>query len=150
MFFGFIRCVLLFFVLIYFSPAAWSQAVVSVRPKEQITLTLIPPSRVTEQIDLDIRAGFVNHSATPISLKINFYLDLAKTDHLLYQDELSVPARSAGLSKFHWPALKHSGLHKIIVVCRAGHKELRSEKVIEILSSGIRSTKKIDGAFAGF
>lgn len=118
--------------------------------KPDISLTLIPPSPVTNQITLDIRAAVWNKSAKTKNLSVAVYLDDETRQRLLYSQKLIVAAKKADGIKFKWLTKNHVGKHKIILVTRFGKQVLRAEKPIEILESAIRSTKTVDGAWLGF
>jgi hypothetical protein len=117
---------------------------------KEIGLTLIPPSPVTDQITLDIRAGIYNHHKTAENVNVCFYLDAVKDGQALFSKKVFVEAASTSLVKFGWPTKNRAGSHKIILVCKTAGKVFRKEKPINILTSNIRSTRKIDGAWINF
>ncbi|MEO6148889.1 MAG: DUF4434 domain-containing protein, partial [Mucilaginibacter sp.] len=116
----------------------------------ELSLTLIPPSPVTDQITLDVRAGIWNHTGTVKTVIVSFYLDKEEKGSLLHRQNIVLAARSNGLVKFPWSTKGQSGNHKIILVTRAGKNVLRKERPMQVLASTIRSTRKIDGAWFGF
>ena len=118
--------------------------------KQLVSLTLIPPSPITDQINLDIRAGIWNHGNIPKTFSVYFYLDQEKDGNTLYQKKITVGSNSSSGVKFLWPTKTKAGEHKIILVCRAGNNIFRKVNTIEIIASNIRSTKKIDGAWINF
>jgi hypothetical protein len=120
------------------------------KEKQELSLTLIPPSPVTDQVDLDIRAGIHNNTKLPKTYQVSFYLDEEKKENSLYDRKINLEQNSAAAVKFRWPTKNKSGDHKIILVCRSGKNTVRKESRIRILASDIRSTRKIDGAFMGF
>ncbi len=119
-------------------------------PKPEISLTLIPPSPVTDQITLDVRAGIWNHTGSKKSISVSFYLDKEDPKNLLHTEELSIAANDNAGVKFPWSTKNHAGNHKIILVTKEGKKILRKEKAIHIIASTVRSTRRIDGAWFGF
>ena len=123
---------------------------VEIKAKPEVSLTLIPPSPVTDQIILDIRAGVRNEGHSPKSFQTSFYLDEEKKENLLNQTKLVVNPKSAQAVKFRWSTKNKAGKHKIILVCKNGKNIFRSEKEIAIIASNIRSTKQIDGAWINF
>lgn len=123
---------------------------VEIKTKPEVSLTLIPPSPVTDQIILDIRAGVRNEGHSPKSFQTSFYLDEEKKENLLNQTKLVVNPKSAQAVKFRWSTKNKAGKHKIILVCKNGKNIFRSEKEIAIIASNIRSTKQIDGAWINF
>ena len=120
------------------------------KAKPEVSLTLIPPPPVTDQITLDIRAGIRNNGNLPKTFHVYFYLDKEKKENTLYQGKVTVDLKSSTGVKFHWPTKNKAGEHKIILVCQAGKMIIRTERAMRIIASDIRSTKKIDGAFMGF
>jgi len=118
--------------------------------KPEISLTLIPPSPVTDQITLDVRAGIWNNTSAEMSIQVSFYLDTEKKSNLLHRQTLTIAANSNDGIKFPWSTKGKAGNHKIILVTKSGRKVVRTERPMQILASTIRSTKKIDGAWFGF
>lgn len=118
--------------------------------KPELSLTLIPPSPVTDKITLDIRAGVWNNSETEKKVTVSFYLDKEKAANVLHQQEISIPANSSSCVKFRWPTKDKAGFHKIILVTKTGKQTFRTERPMEIRASAIRSTKQIDGAWINF
>src|ERR1700730_3979684 len=116
----------------------------------ELSLTLIPPSPVTDQIELDIRAGISDNGYFPKTVTVFFYLDEEKKENILFQQQITVDLKSPKGIKFRWSTKNKAGNHKIILVCQDGKKSLRSERALQIIPSDIRSTRKIDGAFMGF
>ncbi|MFL5788540.1 MAG: DUF4434 domain-containing protein [Flavisolibacter sp.] len=115
-----------------------------------VKLVLIPPSPVTNQITMDIRAGIYNNSSRSVKIDVAFYLDKEKEEERLFHNEISINNDKPGGVKFRWSTVNKQGMHTIIVVCRSGQKVFRTSRLLEIIPSFIRSTKKIDGAFMGF
>ena len=118
--------------------------------RPELSLTLIPPSPVTDKIDLDIRAGLWNNTNTDKTVTVFFYLDKEKTSNLLHQQKITISPGTASSVKFKWPTAGKAGDHKIILVTKSGEQTLRMERPIEIIASAIRSTKQIDGAWINF
>ena len=120
------------------------------KSKPDISLTLIPPSPVTDQITLDVRAGIWNHTDVEKSVLVSFYLDKVKKANRLHQQRIVIAPGTASSVKFPWSTKDKAGNHKIILVTKSGKQILRKERPMQILASAIRSTKKIDGAWMGF
>ncbi|MEO7315288.1 MAG: DUF4434 domain-containing protein [Ginsengibacter sp.] len=127
-------------------------ALAHVKPKtnSNISLTLIPPSPVTDQIVLDVRAGIWNNTGKVKSINVAFYLDSENKANLLHHETITVPANANAGIKFPWPTKGKAGNHKIILVTKSGKEIFRKERPMQILASNIRSTRKIDGAWFGF
>lgn len=119
-------------------------------PKPDISLTLIPPSPITDQVILDIRAGIWNNTTTEKKITVSFYLDKEDSKNLLHTQIVNIAANDNAGVKFPWSTKNHAGNHKIILVTKEGKKILRKEKPMQILASVNRSTRTIDGAWFGF
>lgn len=120
------------------------------KSKHELSLTLIPPSPVTDQITLDVRAGIWNNTDEKKIVSVFFYLDKEKPGNILYQQKITIAPGTAGLVKFPWSTKGKAGDHKIILVTKSNKQTLRRERQMQILASTIRSTKKVDGAWMGF
>ncbi len=120
------------------------------KPKPEISLTLVPPSPVTDQIVLDIRGAVRNAGATPRRFEVAVYLDDETAGKRLHRETLEVaPAAAAGF-KLRWPTLGQAGEHRILLVASAGAETRRAVKPLTILMSDIRSTRRVDGAWCSF
>jgi hypothetical protein len=117
--------------------------------KPEISLTLIPPSPVTDQIILDIRGAVRNTQDTEMVFDAALYLDEEKAENRLYGEIIKVPAKSAGGIKFRWSTKDQAGEHRIILVASSACGVVRISQTLNILASIDRSTGRIDGAWAG-
>jgi hypothetical protein len=116
----------------------------------QVGLTLIPPTAITDKVNLDIRAGIKNKSGIPQELKITIFWDGEQTGNILHQAQLDLPVGVADYVKFSMPTRNRIGKHKVILRVEGIDFSERKEKEIEVLSSSSRSTKKIGGAWISF
>jgi len=107
-----------------------------------VSLTLVPPSPVTEQVTLDVRAGIRNHSARPRVFDVSLFLDSNRRP--LDRASLEVPPASAQGVSFRWPARGHAGRHKLTIKVKGLGYATRD---IEIVASSRRSTGVIGGAW---
>ena len=114
-----------------------------------IHLTLIPPGKITDKVDLDIRAGILNEGDLEKTFDVSIYLDKAKKSHLLCTESMTLAAGKSGVVKFVMPAAGHVGKHQVILKVKEGCKTWKKEKEIEIIASDIRSIQQISGAWAG-
>jgi len=114
-----------------------------------ISLTLIPPDRITDKVNLDIRAGICNTENSEKLVEVQLYINDETTQNLLYKTAITLAPNSSQCVKFNMPSAGHIGLNKILLVSKEGTKKQKREKNIEILSSETRSTKTIDGAWIG-
>lgn len=124
-------------------------SVLSAKTKNDVLLTLIPPGQVTDKINLDIRAGIVNSSDTKKTYNVSLYWDRINHKSLLSQDRFTLDTGRSNVLKVTIPTKGKEGRHKVILKVSDGQKDYREEKSIEIISSSIRSTQKISGAWAG-
>ncbi len=113
------------------------------------SLTLVPPSPVTDCITLDIRAAVRNGTASPVGAAVTFHVDTVSDANLILKQCVTVPANSSAGVSARWPTSGHEGFHEIIMTAAVGGQENVVSRQIEILGSGIRSTERIDGAWAG-
>jgi hypothetical protein len=119
-------------------------------PKPEISLTLIPPSPVTDQITLDIRGAVRNNSDKAKTFDVSVYLDEEKEEKRLHQEKLDVAAKAAAGIKFGWPTKGQVGKHEIIMVAQSDKKTFRMSRPMQVLASTIRSTKRVDGGWCSF
>lgn len=112
-----------------------------------ISLTLIPPSPVTDQVALDVRAAVWNHGKEARTFAVAFYLDEEKPGAVLHRATVEVAPGAAEGVAFRWPTAGHSGKHRITVVARSGAEARRFERPVEILASKARSTRRLGGAW---
>ncbi|HOX55442.1 MAG TPA: DUF4434 domain-containing protein [Verrucomicrobiota bacterium] len=113
----------------------------------RISLTLIPPSPISDRISLDIRGAVRNTAASSREYHVRVYLDREKPDHLLHEQQLMVAPGSARGLRFNWPARGHAGRHRVILVAESDDRTLRAEQSIEILRAADRSTRRLGGAW---
>ena len=119
------------------------------KPKPEISLTLIPPSPVTDRITLDIRGAVRNNGSVASQFSVSVYLDSAWRWNRLHREILDVAPGSSACIKFRWPTKGRAGDHKFILVAEGGGRKLKIERPIKIIASDIRSTGVIGGAWAG-
>lgn len=114
-----------------------------------ISLTLIPPSIITNKVNLDVRAGIYNSESTEKQLEVIFYLNKEDAHSLLFQKKVTVKPNTSQCVKFIMQTADKVGNNKIILVVKESNKRQSVEKQIKIIDSKIRSTQQIDGAWTG-
>ena len=114
---------------------------------EQVGLTLIPPTAVTDKINLDIRAGIRNLGTVARTYRVTFYLNAEKPGNMLFTTNASIAPGRAECVKFLMPTANRVGKNKIILTVKSGDLFNRETKDIEILAANTRSTKAIGGAW---
>jgi hypothetical protein len=112
-----------------------------------ISLTLLPPSPITDQITLDVRGAVRNKGASARTYQVRLYFDKERHESLLHEEPLAVGPRSALGFRFNWSTRGRAGKHRLILVARSGWKTLRAVQPIEILPSASRSTRRLGGAW---
>jgi len=117
--------------------------------KPYFDLTLVPPSFITNQVLLDIRAGIKNNSTSTKQIELEFFIDDEKNKNLIHKERVSVLPDSAQTVKFLLPTHNLSGHRKIILLAKEGGKKMRIERNIEIVSSQERTPDRINGAWTG-
>lgn len=117
---------------------------------QKVSLTLIPPTTITNQVDLDIRAGIVNHEDTPQKMEVFLYLNKKTKPALLHHSQILLPARQSRLVKKIIPTNDKVGKNKVILVVKTEKEQWETVKEIEVVESPVRSTQTLDGTWAGF
>jgi hypothetical protein len=114
-----------------------------------ISLTLIPPTTITNKVKLDIRAGIRNTEKSDKKLNVLFYLNEETSQNLLFETTIELAPNSTECVKFMMPTADKAGVNNILLVVKEGGKKQKLQKKIEIINSDIRSTRTIDGAWLG-
>jgi hypothetical protein len=115
-------------------------------PKRTVSLTLIPPSPVSDRISLDVRGAVWNHGDAARTFEVSFYLDEERPERLLRREKLEVPPGEARGAAFRWPTAGKQGKHRIVLVAASGNS-WRAAQPIEVLATGMRSTQRLGGAW---
>lgn len=122
---------------------------ISVSGAEYVQLTLIPPTTITNKVDLDIRAGVKNNSLKAEQTNISIYLNKVDDKFLLKRVDHTIPANQSFELKHTIKTYNKVGKYKIILVVKNSKGKFERTNEIEIIDSPIRSTRLIDGAWAG-
>ena len=124
-------------------------SLVSLQAENKVSLTLIPPGKITNKIDLDIRGGIVNESASQQTYQVALYWNKENKDALLYETVVTIPAGKAETVKVVIPTKDRVGKNKVIFKVANEGKAYRKTKDIEVIESDIRSIQQISGAWTG-
>lgn len=116
----------------------------------KITLTLIPPTTITDKVNLDIRAGIQSSENSAQAIEVAFYLNGDESENRIYQTQVTVAANSSTTVKFVMPTANHVGKNKIVAVVKGNGFEQKATKEITIIPSNVRSTKTVGGAWISF
>lgn len=128
------------FLLVLWAPSTNGQI-------PSVSLTLIPPSPVTEQITLELRGAVRNVSTNRCEAEFSFYLDKVAPENLLGRQKIEVSAETSGGTTIRVPAKGHAGDHRVVLTVRANSKVQRVEQPIKILAGSTRSTGRLGGAW---
>lgn len=134
--------ILLLVISILFFTGLWAD-------ENNVSLTLIPPGKITNKVDLDIRGGIINKSDQQRTFEVSIYWGREKRNALLYESSVTVPAGKSETVKIVVPTKQRLGKHKIILKVTDGNRTYRKTKDIEVVESDIRSIQQISGAWAG-
>ena len=116
----------------------------------KVSLTLVPPSPVTNKVKLDIRGAIWNNSSNTVDYNISLYIDNVEKDFCIYKKDIALQAGSNDGIQVWLDTEKYAGDRNIIMVVKS---ELGTRTLIEpvkIIDSKIRSTKRIDGSWFEF
>lgn len=113
--------------------------------RDNAALTLIPPQETTDKVVLDIRAGIRNDSWHERGYKVCVKFD----SEVIAREKVRVPASSGHTMRFDLPLEGRAGAHEVKMTVRHALDVKRYVKPITVIASDVRSTRKIDGAFAG-
>lgn len=89
-------------------------SLVSMQAENKVSLTLIPPGKITNKVDLDIRGGIVNESASQQTYQVALYWNKENKDALLYETVVTIPAGKAETVKVVIPTKDRVGKNKVI------------------------------------
>ncbi len=117
--------------------------------KGKTRLELIPPSPVTDKIVIDIRGAIENRSGRSQVYTAAIYLDREAPANLLHTEKLQIADGANAGIYYRRTTANWAGQHRIIFVARAASGQYRAERELVVLPSDIRSTRTIDGAWAG-
>ena len=66
---------------------------------QKVSLTLIPPTTITNQVKLDIRAGIVNDGDQPQQMDVSIYLNKKKESALFHHYQVTLAPQESQLVK---------------------------------------------------
>lgn len=112
-------------------------------------LALIPPSPVTDKITIDIRGAVENPSNRNQTITLALYFDQESPSTLVRKESQRVDAHGSAAIYYRRPTQGWAGSHRVILVARWKGNETRFERELRVVPSPVRSTRTIDGAWAG-
>ncbi|MBN2329140.1 MAG: DUF4434 domain-containing protein [Candidatus Omnitrophica bacterium] len=114
------------------------------------SITLTPPSPFTQNIRVDLRSALYNPSDATQTFHWSFSAASPnRTDHI-QQGKTVVAPRSWEGVKVPWKPKGYESAHHIVFSATNGSQSYAASQSIEIVSSTVRSTQQIDGAWMGF
>lgn len=117
---------------------------------DYVGLSLIPPGTITDKVDLDVRAGIVNKGTSAESYNIYMYLGDPSEEHLLLNESVTLNPGENYQSKYILETEGMVGKNEVsLKIVTADGKEISKASEFEVVKSDIRSTRLIDGAWAG-
>ena len=116
---------------------------------EKVGLTLIPPGKISNKINLDIRGGIVNRGNSLQTYQVSLFWDKEKKSALLCDTTLKISSSKSVVVKIMIPMKDKVGKHKVILKVSDGKRVYRKTKEIEVIQSDIRSIQQISGAWTG-
>ena len=106
-------------------------------------LTVIPPCKISDKVDADIRAGIVNNGKSSRTYDISIIMD----EKEIYSGSISLEAGKSGVIKQVLETEGKAGPHKISLMVNGVQQSFQN---LEIVHSDTRSLHLIEGAWAGF
>ena len=120
------------------------------RESDYVGLSLIPPGTITDKVDLDVRTGIVNKGTSVESYNIYVYLGDPSDDNLLLNESVTLNPGENHQSKYILETEGMVGKNEVsLKIVTADGKEISKASEFEVVKSDIRSTRLIDGAWAG-
>lgn len=136
---------------VLFLLAMWMYtSMVSASPRVPLArLELIPPSPVTDKIQLDLRGAVENASDASLHCHISLYLDHESPDARVRSTTVTLaPHASVGIA-YRRSTVGWIGRHNVLLIATCNKQRIHTERTVEVLPSTVRSTRTIDGAWAG-
>lgn len=124
-------------------------ASIALAKESRIGLTLIPPGTITNKVDLDIRAGIVNNESIQQDIKVSIYLNKVNQESMLHYSRILLSPGESHEIKFVLNTADKTGKNRIILQVQEQNEVSEITKDFEVVNSDIRSTRLIDGAWAG-
>ena len=114
------------------------------------SLTLVPPSPVTNKVKLDIRGAIWNKSKQTEDYNVSLYIDNVDNSSSIFHKDLKVQPDSNSEIQYWLNTEKYAGDRNIIMVVKSNSGIKTLIEPVRIIDSKIRSTKRIDGSWFEF
>lgn len=122
---------------------------ISCAQDSRVGLALIPPGTITNKVDLDIRAGIVNNSSMSGEYHIYMYLNGTDDANLLHYSSVTLEPGKSHVVRYVLKTEDKTGENSIVLKVFSDGDTYELAKTFEVVDSDIRSTRLIDGAWAG-
>ena len=106
---------------------------VNMYSNEKVGLTLIPPGKISNKINLDIRGGIVNRGNSLQTYQVSLFWDKEKKSALLCDTTLKISSSKSDVVKIMIPMKDKVGKHKVILKVSDGKRVYRKTKEIEVI-----------------
>lgn len=116
---------------------------------DNLDLTLIPPSKVSDKVELDIRAGMNNNSDKERYFRVTISLRKGLDSRTLCQIDTLIHAKQNIILRHNVNTDGMMGEYSVVLKVRNGIKVYKTSRKIEIIPSEKRSLGTIDGAWIG-
>lgn len=116
---------------------------------DRVGLTLIPPGTITDKVDLDIRAGIVNNGNMKADYKVYIYLNGNDDKSLIHYSSISLEPGASHMVRHILGTSDKVGDNTVFLKVVSEGDTYETQKSFEVIASDIRSTRLIDGAWAG-
>lgn len=113
----------------------------------EIGLILIPPTAITDEVELDIRAGIKNDGIRSVDATVSIFINSKNEENLLLVRDIVVEPECGESIALRLNTEGRAGNNTIILSVASGGKTHEISKKIRIIESDIRSTRTIDGAW---
>ena len=117
--------------------------------KNAVDLTLIPPGRITDQVNLDIRGGILNHSDSSGSYDIRIRIKGPGMDSTIVKDRKVIEGKGCAEISCKLDTKGLAGRYSVIFTVSKGLGIYRERREVTIIPSCRRSTGSIGGAWIG-
>jgi hypothetical protein len=117
--------------------------------KNNLKITLVPPSPCSDKIMLDIRASIFNDSTQKEEIIVSLYLDEPELKNLIYKEKQTINSNQYFSIRHWWPTMGRVGKHKIIAKAEKANESVTAETEIEVVASDTICLKQISGAWVG-
>jgi Domain of unknown function (DUF4434) len=122
------------------------------KPDDQTkaSLTLVPPSPITNKVKLDIRGAIWNKAQQTLDYTVSLYIDNIDASSCIYTKDLRVaPGSNCGI-QYRLETEEFAGDRNIIMMVKSNSGTKTLIEPVRIIGSKIRSTKRIDGSWFEF